>query len=671
MITQVIKSLILKLFPNKLRRIINGKYNIASKHGDGRYKALTRYKVVLSDTTELSRSQDYSRQLNRIVRRLKLRQDLRFVYPLDSHIWREVPIGKTRLASITVDFGKVLDSDLNYLARVISDNQDTDFKKTELSVIAAIEYLAGRISRELTDSDNQDLKVLSGLFPELLYRRPLTLEEALQKLLFYDALFWQMGHQHIGLGRLDLILYPYYHKDIEACRLNYGSAKQLIKDFCDTLHSNYGFKSAGLTGDTGQYILIGGTDKEGSNVDNDITAIFLELFAESPMPDPKLILRVNGSTSQHVWEKAVECILRGSGSPLLMNEEAIAPGMVKFGYEKEDLVDLGTSACWEPLIIGKSFDQNNPFRSNSALRVLNQTILNGEIFNDYNKLLSTFIDNFTKSIQNNIPMVMDFDRSPLFSLFFDSCIERGRDFADGGAKYAMHGAQVVGLPNTVNALLNIKKYVFDTKTLSYQKLRHILETDFADAEDIRLMFRASEEKFGKCSEAVISLTNQLMEVAGDAVSKIKCNDQPVKIGFSSPSYIGDARYIGASADGRHKGEPLAVHISPLSQDIDISEILQFATELNYSGNRLNGNVVDFILPSSYVKMPSKLIALLKKAVSDGLFEIQLNVLDKKTLIDAKAHPEKYPDLIVRVWGFSAYFNDLPEVYKDNLIARAS
>lgn len=671
MITQVVKSLILKLFPNKLRRIINGKYNIASKHGDGRYKALTRYKVVLSDTTELSRSQDYSRQLNRIVRRLKLRQDLRFVYPLDSHIWREVPIGKTRLASITVDFGKVLDSDLNFLARVISDSQDTDFKKTELSVIAAIEYLAGRISRELTNSDNQYLRVLSGLFPELLYRKPLTLEEALQKLLFYDALFWQMGHQHIGLGRLDHILYPYYHKDIEACRLNYGSAKQLIKDFCDTLHSNYGFKSAGLTGDTGQYILLGGTDKEGSNVDNDITAIFLELFAESPMPDPKLILRVNGSTSQHAWEKAVECILRGSGSPLLMNEEAIAPGMVKFGYEKEDLVDLGTSACWEPLIIGKSFDQNNPFRSNSALRVLNQTILNGEIFNDYNKLLSTFIDNFTKSIQNNIPVVMDFDRSPLFSLFFDSCIDRGRDFADGGAKYAMHGAQVVGLPNTVNALLNIKKYVFDTKTLSYQKLRHILETDFADAEDIRLMFRASEEKFGKCSEAVISLTNQLMEVAGDAVSKIKCNDQPVKIGFSSPSYIGDARYIGASADGRHKGEPLAVHISPLSQDIDISEILQFATELNYSGNRLNGNVVDFILPSSYVKMPSKLIALLKKAVSDGLFEIQLNVLDKKTLIDAKAHPEKYPDLIVRVWGFSAYFNDLPEVYKDNLIARAS
>ena len=90
----------------------------------------------------------------------------------------------------------------------------------------------------------------------------------------------------------------------------------------------------------------------------------------------------------------------------------------------------------------------------------------------------------------------------------------------------------------------------------------------------------------------------------------------------------------------------------------------------YEGCRLNGNVVDFIIPVAYAKQKDKLTSIIKNACQKGLYEIQLNVLDKATLIDAKQHPEKYPNLIVRVWGFSAYFNDLPEEYKDNLIKRA-
>ena len=79
---------------------------------------------------------------------------------------------------------------------------------------------------------------------------------------------------------------------------------------------------------------------------------------------------------------------------------------------------------------------------------------------------------------------------------------------------------------------------------------------------------------------------------------------------------------------------------------------------------------NLIIPSSYIKESEKLTRILKNACSNGIFELQLNVMDKATLVDAKAHPEKYPNLIVRVWGFSAYFNDLPESFKDNLIRRA-
>ena len=161
-----------------------------------------------------------------------------------------------------------------------------------------------------------------------------------------------------------------------------------------------------------------------------------------------------------------------------------------------------------------------------------------------------------------------------------------------------------------------------------------------------------------------------MQITGDYLEEITCNGCPLKVGFSSPAYISSSQSYMASPDGRLLGDPFAVHISPISSEIDISDILDFSAMLKYDNNRINGNVVDFILPTAYLNNASKLVEILKNACQQGIFELQLNVIDKATLIDAKKNPQKYPDLIVRVWGFSAYFNDLPESYKDALISRA-
>ena len=108
----------------------------------------------------------------------------------------------------------------------------------------------------------------------------------------------------------------------------------------------------------------------------------------------------------------------------------------------------------------------------------------------------------------------------------------------------------------------------------------------------------------------------------------------------------------------------------LGKNIDIVEVINFASLMNYEGCRINGNVVDFIIPAAFNRHVDKLSELLNDSVQRGLYELQLNVLDKNTLIDARNHPEKYPNLVVRVWGFSAYFNELPDEYKVNLINRA-
>ena len=107
-----------------------------------------------------------------------------------------------------------------------------------------------------------------------------------------------------------------------------------------TLGKDTSSKSFSLTGDTGQYILLGGIDENGNNVDNDLTILFLEIISELRIPDPKVILRVNSRTSDEVWIKAIECLATGCGSPLIINEDVVMKGMVEFGYSKKDVWNL-------------------------------------------------------------------------------------------------------------------------------------------------------------------------------------------------------------------------------------------------------------------------------------------------------------------------------------------
>ena len=276
-----------------------------------------------------------------------------YLYPFDPLKVRVLPIGTTSLASITPDYATILKSDLKKIAYSFSSS-DSEFYKSQEEIISAIEVKANLIAD--AKYSNERYKQLALKMPDLLHRDCNTLDEALQKLLFYNALFWQARHYHNGLGRLDMVLYPYYKHDIDNGVLSEEQAKSLLTKFCLTLGSQTVFKSPWLIGDTGQYILLGGVDQNGKLIDNELTRLFLEIFTELKVPDPKLIIRVNEHTSDETWKTALKCVMNGCGSPLFMNESLVMDNMVKFGYDKEDVWNFGTSACWEPLIIGKSSD---------------------------------------------------------------------------------------------------------------------------------------------------------------------------------------------------------------------------------------------------------------------------------------------------------------------------
>ena len=612
--------------------------------------------------------QDYGRQFSDLMKSMpNMALTNGYFYPFTDQTIRCIDPAVLPIASVTPDYTRILQNSLKSIRKEIESYAGGEFADSLLQTVKATKIFIEKTATKFEKGDERSVEI-SECVRRILDSECEHFDEAIQRILFLNGLLWQNGHQQNGVGRIDIILEPYYKKDVETGILNREQAKDLLHNMVRVLGKDMLIKSASLPGDTGQIIILGGVDEKGDNIENDITHMMLEIFIEDPVPDPKLLVRVNKNTSENIWRKCIQSILTGCGSPLLLNEDLIMHGMKAFGYEEKDVWNFGTSACWEPLVIGKSFDQNNRIKNIAILKALEEPLLQQD-WKSYDEFEKAVLQSIKRMIAN-WPLDVRFDKSPLMTLLFDDCIARVKDFCDGGAKYNYHGLLVVGLPNLVNALLNIRSYVFEDKLFTLADVTAALSSNFEGHADMLQLFNTNRKKFGLGEEEVIDMTNRITDAIDETVKGLRILGKPAKVGFSSPGYVGLAEGFPATPDGRKYGEPFAVHISPISSDVDINQIFRFASRLDYSGTRINGNVVDFIVPSSYANEPDKLVNIIRTGMESGIYEMQMNVLNRDILIDAKAHPEKYPNLIVRVWGFSAYFNDLPEAYKDNLIARA-
>jgi formate C-acetyltransferase len=265
---------------------------------------------------------------------------------------------------------------------------------------------------------------------------------------------------------------------------------------------------------------------------------------------------------------------------------------------------------------------------------------------------------------------IDWETDPLLSFFIDDCDNDFKDLSEGGAIYNNYGFTSVSLSNTVDSLLNLKDLVFDKKRFTLPELNEFRSNNFID-DDVRDTLKNQTNKFGRDNEEVIDLTNDIINHVQKTISnKTTKFGGKFKFGLSSPSYISHSPNIKASFDGRKDFEPFDVHIS-LDENKDYTELMRFASKIDYSGYKFNGNVVDFMVTPDFInKNFDKFLDFIILSFEMGVFQMQLNVVDSKTLIKAKENPQDYPNLIVRVWGFSAYFKDLPPSYQDLLIKRA-
>lgn len=582
-------------------------------------------------------------QLEKVCRnsRIHFNPGERFFYSIDTRIHVMETPGYRRLGNLTPDYGFLLERGLEGIGDMIDLAPDGDYTGVLRRSLRAVRLYLDRCREH------------SPEIAEKLGRVPLrpaeTLEEALQSILFMNSLLWMYGHPLIGLGRLDSILED-YHEDPEESR-------ELIRDFILSISSYYEFKSNVLPGDTGQVIVLGGDC-------NDLTGIFLEVMGELRLPDPKVVLRVNSKTPDEIWELSYRCLREGLGYPLFSNDDVMVDALSRY-YSRSDALNYGTSACWEPLIPGRSSDQNN--LANLNLLEPLEKALHGfrgefdELLEGYRQELHRYID----EVIDNVESVRD-EPSPLLSLLFPDCISNSRDIALGGAAYSINGVLTVGMGNLVNSLLNIRRLCYDEKIMDIGEVEDVLREDFRSAEPLRVSLEVMGPMYGMDEDDVVELTNTIIQMLDEKL------EGRYKFGLSSPGYITVGESTGASFDGRRSGDPLGVHISPIrfTEGMSYTEVLNFAAALDYR-KAFNGGVVDIMVDRPFLdRAGDEFIELIRTGLRRGVMQLQVNVVDPQILLRARDNPELYPDLIVRVWGFSAYFRDLPEEYRDLLVRRA-
>ena len=604
-----------------------------------------------------------------LMERVEIQYDplLRFYYHIDEN--KTITVKGNILGNFPLDYRRIIEGSFYELAdRAI--RAGGEYGENAKIIKRAVDRLYQRILVYLNEGGHT---FALGVFEGMLERKAEHFAEGLQRVLFFNQILWQTRHRLNGIGRIDHYLGELYQADIEAGCLDKKEAYELIKAFLTCLNQSYEFKSAALMGDIGQIIVLGGLTEDGVYFYNDLTGLFMQAHRELAYPDPKILLRVSKSMPDSVIRDAVECLQGRTGSPIFSNDDIITDKLIDFGFLPEDAYAYCVSACWEPFIPGKSSDQNNIVGFDLAevfFDLLESTDLSEitsfkELLKAYDRRLDRQLKIFVHSLDE-----YRWAEDPLLSMFTDSCTQNATDISRGGAVYNNYGFTTVGMASVCDSLLNIREYCFRQKKITLSELEKYRENDFQGCEDCYEELRAMRGHFGHDDKDSIALVNHIIHRCDRTVSGLRnCLGGRIKFGLSSPDYILAGKHSPADFAGRKCGMPYNTHIS--AEDAGYTELIGFAGDLAYGGCNINGNVVDFFVqPNILSDNKEKFEIFLKGAMRRGFYQLQMNIMDSATLIEARKYPERYKNLIVRVWGFSAYFNDLPEEYKERLIQRA-
>jgi formate C-acetyltransferase len=502
-------------------------------------------------------------------------------------------------------------------------------------------------------------------------------------------------------GRLDQHLYRVYKNEKESGSLSESELDDLLGCFWVKFNNHPSPPKMGITAsESNTYtdfclINLGGVKSDGTDAVNEMSYILLDVIKEMRILQPSSMVQISKKSPDRFVHKALDIIRTGFGQPSCFNTDAIIQELLRQGKNLIDARNGGASGCVETGAFGtEAYWLTGYF---NLAKILELTLNNGfdrrtstlvgiktgfaVDYKNFDELLGAFklqVEYFAgiKIRGNNIieKTFATWLPVPFLSLLVEDCILKGKDYNNGGARYNTSYIQGVGLGSITDMLTSIRYNIYDNKKITWDELTKALDADFKGYEQIQYEMIYNTPKFGNDDDYADQLAVKVFEIYYDAINgKANTRGGVHRINMlPTTSHVYFGSVIPATSDGRNAYIPLSEGISPF-QGVDHNgptSVIKSASKIDHL--RTGGTLLNQKFSPSFFEDEDsyeKLTALIRSYFSLDGHHIQFNVVSAETLKDAQRHPEKYRDLIVRVAGYSDYFNDLGEDLQNEIIKR--
>jgi trans-4-hydroxy-L-proline dehydratase len=532
---------------------------------------------------------------------------------------------------------------------------------------------------------------------------PRDFQEALQSYWFcHQGVITELnGWDAFSPGHLDQHLWPFYQRGLRDGSLTLESARELLECFFVKFNNHTSPSKVGVTAaESGTYtdfanLNLAGLLPDGSDGSNELTDLLLEIIEQMHLLQPSSNVQVSRKTPDAILKHALRVIRNGYGFPSLFNADAVVEEQLRQGKSLEDARAGGCSGCVEVGAFGKEAYIltgyfNLPKMLELALhdgrdprtgRQLGPPTGDPATFSSFAQLVVAFEAQTRHFLDLKIRGNQVIERiyatrmpAPFLSVLTDDCIQRGRDYNAGGARYNNTFIQAVGIGSLTDSLAALKQQVFERGTLPLAELVEVLDADFQDQEPLRQRLLHKTPKYGNDDAAADDLMVRVFCFLFEAI-----DGRPTGKGgayrvemLPTTCHVYFGQVCLASADGRRAGQPLSEGISPV-QGADRSgptAVLRSAGKMDHvktGGTLLNMKFTPALLAGE--AGIERLQHLVRGYFKMDGHHLQFNVVTAAKLREAQAHPDSHRDLIVRVAGYSDYFCDLSSELQEEIICR--
>lgn len=482
--------------------------------------------------------------------------------------------------------------------------------------------------------------------------------------------FWQQ----FQLGHPDRYLLPFYEKDLREGRLTKEYA-QLLLD-CLGIQINMRVPHGLSSG-----YMVGGRDSNGAVVANDLTKMCMQVISDIHLVYPSVGLCYTSDMPETYLRKACEILATGASHPAIFNDDIITEGLMAYGVPASEAHSYIHSTCVEITPASSS----NVWVASPYTNMV-QLLLDcmDREYDSYEALQQTIFDRLSASIQANFELQNTYRKHraqhsmiPLLSCFVNDCLASGTDIERGGARYNWIMPSFVGIGNLADSLFAIKSLVFDTHELTMAEYKQMLDADFEGYEEQRLRILNRLPKYGNDSDEVDSIFDIFTRFIAEECRKHTPIYQNAHLIPSVFCWVMHERFgsqTGASPDGRKTGFPLGDGSGPCQGREQNGPTASILSSTKWSHKEFIGGVAVNMKFSKKQMSPDaidNILELIKIYLSRGGFELQINVVDRETLLQARQTPENYQDLVVRIGGYSDYFVKLSPQMQEEILLRTA